>query len=81
VLRKDPSGALRGSDPPSGGGVSPRVSPLDPAEVADDGWSWPPYAPVAFDDEPFDTTDWAPSSVVWHPYVRVGRWTLVYRRW
>jgi hypothetical protein len=43
-------------------------------------WSWPPYAPVETDDEPFDTVEWAPSSVVWHPQVRVGRWTVVYRR-
>ena len=43
-------------------------------------WSWPPYAPVESDDEPFHTTDWAPSSVVWRPAVRVGRWTVVYRR-
>ena len=43
-------------------------------------WSWPPYAPVETDDEPFDTVEWAPSSVVWRPQVRVGRWTVVYRR-
>jgi hypothetical protein len=43
-------------------------------------WSWPPYAPVETDDEPFDTADWAPSSVVWHPSVRLGRWTVLYRR-
>ena len=43
-------------------------------------WSWPPYAPVETDDEPFDTAEWAPPSVVWHPQVRVGRWTVVYRR-
>ena len=49
-----------------------------PDEALD--WSWPPYAPVESDDEPFDTADWAPSSVVWHPRVRVGRWTVVYRR-
>jgi hypothetical protein len=43
-------------------------------------WSWPPYAPVETDDEPFDTVEWAPSSVVWHPQLRLGRWTVVYRR-
>jgi hypothetical protein len=43
-------------------------------------WSWPPYAPVEADDEPFDTAEWAPSSVVRHPRLRVGRWTLLYRR-
>jgi hypothetical protein len=43
-------------------------------------WSWPPYAPVEVDVEPFDTADWAPASIVWHPLLRVGRWTVVYRR-
>ena len=54
----------------------------DDRPLPDDGveWSWPPYAPVETDDEPFDTVDWAPSSVVWHPAVRLGRWTVVYRR-
>ncbi|WP_369139841.1 hypothetical protein [Modestobacter versicolor] len=53
----------------------PAVLPADALE-----WSWPPYAPVETDDEPFDTVEWAPSSVVWHPQVRLGRWTVVYRR-
>jgi hypothetical protein len=43
-------------------------------------WSWPPYAPIEVDDAPFDTDEWAPASVVWRPQVRVGRWTVVYRR-
>jgi len=43
-------------------------------------WSWPPYAPVETDAESFDTGEWAPPSVVWHPQVRLGRWTVVYRR-
>ena len=43
-------------------------------------WSWPPYAPVETEHESFDTQEWAPASVVWHPQVRVGRWTVVYRR-
>jgi len=43
-------------------------------------WSWPPYAPVETGPEPFDLIDWAPPSVVWHPYLRLGRWTVVYRR-
>ena len=53
----------------------PETLPEDALE-----WSWPPYAPVETDDEPFDTADWAPASVVWHPQVKVGRWTVVYRR-
>ena len=43
-------------------------------------WSWPPYAPLPVDGEPFDTAEWAPPSVVWHPQLRLGRWTVVYRR-
>ena len=43
-------------------------------------WSWPPYAPVQTDLDSFDTLDWAPPSVVWHPQLRVGRWTVLYRR-
>ena len=43
-------------------------------------WSWPPYAPVEPLAEPFDTVEWAPSSTVWHPQLRVGRWTVLYRR-
>ena len=51
------------------------VLPADALE-----WSWPPYAPVETDAESFDTTEWAPPSVVWHPQLRLGRWTVVYRR-
>ena len=65
--------APRGLAAGSGGEAEP--SPAHQLE-----WSWPPYAPVETDVEPFDTADWAPSSVVWHPHVRVGRWTVVYRR-
>jgi hypothetical protein len=50
--------------------------------IADDAsdWSWPPYAPLEAVGEPFDTDDWAPASSVWHPRLRVGRWTVYYRR-
>lgn len=41
-------------------------------------WSWPPYAPV--EGRSFSDEEWAPPSVVWHPHVRLGRWTVVYRR-
>ena len=48
---------------------------------ADPGWSWPPYAPWEPDDgEPFGVKEWAPASSVRRPWLRVGRWTLVYRR-
>jgi hypothetical protein len=48
------------------------------ASSADAGWSWAPYAP----DEParFRTDQWASPASVKHPWVRVGRWTLLYRR-
>ena len=68
LRRKDPAGSLMDH-------CVPVVGPDDALE-----WSWPPYAPVETDDESFETADWAPSSVVWHPAVRLGRWTVVYRR-
>ena len=49
--------------------------------TSDDGWSWPPYAAGPEDDARRFTTElWAPRSCVRHPWVRVGRWTLLYRR-
>lgn len=68
VLDRAPAGAVL--DLPRGGAL-----PADALE-----WSWPPYAPVQSDQEPFDTENWAPASVVWHPQLRVGRWTVLYRR-
>ena len=48
---------------------------------AETGWTWPPYAPVEPPaGESFDLEQWAPASTVRHPWVRVGRWTLLYRR-
>jgi hypothetical protein len=45
------------------------------------GWTWPPYAPVdPIDVGSFRIDEWAPASSVRHPWVRVGRWTLLYRR-
>jgi len=44
-------------------------------------WTWPPYAPVEPEESAaYLTEDWAPRSSVRHPWVRVGRWTLLYRR-
>jgi hypothetical protein len=44
-------------------------------------WTWPPYAPVpAAEDPRFCLDDWAPASTVRRPWVRLGRWTLLYRR-
>jgi hypothetical protein len=47
----------------------------------DAGWTWAPVAP----EEPVDIArfrveEWAPASTVRHPWVRVGRFTLLYRR-
>ena len=68
----------------SGTATDPSATVLDAGAVRlpEDAlqWSWPPYAPVEAEQESFDTEDWAPASVVWHPQVRVGRWTVVYRR-
>ena len=47
----------------------------------DGDWSWPPYAPWESTQAPrFLVDEWAPASTVRRPWVRVGRWTLLYRR-
>jgi hypothetical protein len=58
------------------------VEPNTPSTGSDQtGWSWPPYAPVEpVEAARFGTEQWAPPSSVRHPWVRVGRWTLLYRR-
>lgn len=44
-------------------------------------WSWPPSAAVPhIGGRQFQTDEWAPASAVRRPWVRVGRWTLLYRR-
>ena len=44
-------------------------------------WAWAPYAPVEpAEDSRFVLDEWAPPTSVRHPWVRVGRWTLLYRR-
>jgi hypothetical protein len=51
------------------------------AGSAEAAWSWAPYAPLEYPEgSPFSTDQWAPASSVRHPWVRVGRWTLLYRR-
>jgi hypothetical protein len=46
-----------------------------------ESWEWPPYAPFeSAGTPPFQTDDWAPRSTVRHPWLRLGRWTLLYRR-
>jgi hypothetical protein len=59
-----------------------RPEPPSSAELPEDAlqWSWPPYAPIESDDAPFETAEWAPSTVVWHPQFRFGRWIVVHRR-
>jgi hypothetical protein len=58
---------------------------VDPEnERSDDGgfgWSWPPYAPCeTFGQVPYAVDEWASPSTVRRPWLRVGRWTLLYRR-
>src|SRR3712207_3484900 len=44
-------------------------------------WSRPPSAAVPYvGGRQFHTDEWAPASTVRRPWVRVGRWTLLYRR-
>ena len=48
---------------------------------AEPGWTWAPYAPEQPVEVPrFTLDEWAPASTVRHPWVRVGRFTLLYRR-
>ena len=49
-----------------------------PAGGSGDTWSWAPYAPD--DAERFRLDDWAPPTSVRRPWLRVGRFTLLYRR-
>ena len=76
VTRIDLAGVLRRSATPTD--ATPDARPPLPEDALQ--WSWPPYAPVEAAEESFDTAEWAPSSVVWHPQLRVGRWTVLYRR-
>jgi hypothetical protein len=56
------------------------VTDLWPA-TPDPGWTWPPSAPLhPAEGTRFATESWAPATTVFHPWVRVGRWTLLYRR-
>ncbi|MFW3172902.1 hypothetical protein [Geodermatophilus sp. CPCC 206100] len=53
------------------------------AETRPDGadWSWPPSAGVPYTSgREYVTEHWAPSSTVRRPWLRVGRWTVLYRR-
>jgi hypothetical protein len=43
-------------------------------------WTWPPYAPVETRQWSVDGDGWASPTCVRHPWVRLGRWTLLYRR-
>ncbi|MPQ99940.1 hypothetical protein GB931_18865 [Modestobacter sp. I12A-02628] len=66
------------------------VAPVDAAESAAPGglspaddldWTWPPFGPLdEGGGQRFVTEEWAPASTVRRPLVRLGRWTLVYRR-
>jgi hypothetical protein len=52
----------------------------DRARSHEADWSWPPYAPCDPAEVSFTMDEWAPASTVRRPWVRVGRWTLLYRR-
>jgi len=57
------------------------VDPNAARRSAEADWCWPPYAPLeSVDGARFSTDEWAPASSVRHPWVRLGRWTLLYRR-
>jgi hypothetical protein len=44
-------------------------------------WSWAPHAPwESVEACRYAVEAWAPASTVRHPWVRVGRWTVFYRR-
>lgn len=50
-------------------------------DAADPGWTWAPFGPEEPVESPrFRVEEWAPASTVRHPWVRVGRFTLLYRR-
>jgi len=58
--------------------VEPDISRTEDGGV---GWSWPPYAPwESVEEVRYALDEWAPASTVRHPWVRVGHWTLLYRR-
>ena len=52
----------------------------DRARSHEADWSWPPYAPCEPAEVSFTMDEWAPASTVRRPWVRIGRWTLLYRR-
>ncbi|MCV2488771.1 hypothetical protein OF117_05300 [Geodermatophilus sp. YIM 151500] len=43
-------------------------------------WTWPPYAPEEPSAPRYRIEEWAPASCVRRPWLRLGRWTLLYRR-
>ena len=53
----------------------------DPSRPRPAEWAWPPEQPWhPSEGARYATDEWAPASTVRHPWVRVGRWTLLYRR-
>lgn len=72
-------GAPEWRAPAQGFDVDPSSGTQERAE--EPGWAWAPYSP----EQPVDLAryrieDWAPASTVRLPWVRVGRFTLLYRR-
>jgi len=84
VIQIGPSGADHSSECARRTGAGPRIDvDQDSARAAgaETAWSWAPYAPLEYPEgSGFSTDQWAPASSVRHPWVRVGRWTLLYRR-
>jgi hypothetical protein len=63
--------------------VDLRSAPDHPAVPARNGdeWTWPPGGPLhPAEGVRWATEDWAPATTVRRPLVRVGRWTVLYRR-
>jgi hypothetical protein len=58
-----------------------RVDGTAEARPDGDDWCWPPSAGVPYTGgREYVTEHWAPASTVRRPWLRVGRWTLLYRR-
>ena len=64
--------------------VDDSAAPVELEDVtahADPDWTWPPFGPLeAAGRDRFVTAEWAPASTVRRPLVRLGGWTLLYRR-
>jgi hypothetical protein len=63
------------------GSAADAMRPADPTCLGPAEWAWPPEQPWhPSDGAGYATSHWAPASTVRHPWVRLGRWTLLYHR-